>query len=91
MPVVAKTTCRVAGYRTMLQKGKVYEDGDPIVKARPELFEAPDSFARRTAPATNTEELGAKSMSARKKEQPVERATAEPGEKRNTRRKDSDK
>lgn len=91
MPKVAKTTCRVAGFRSMLQRGKVYEDNDPIVKARPDLFEAPESFARRTAQATNTDELGAKSMSARGKEQPVERATAEPGEKRSTRRKDADK
>lgn len=91
MPKVAKTTCRVAGFRAMLQKGKVYEDNDPVVKARPELFQDPVDHARQVAKPTNTDELGSRSMSARKKKKSdVEQATAAPGEQRNVKRKKSD-
>lgn len=67
--VIAKQTCRVAGtgHRAMVVKGKTYDDSDPVVKANPSLFESPDGFAVRESKPTNTEQLGSRSMSARRK------------------------
>lgn len=65
MPVVAKATCRVAGSRQLLKAGKVYTDDDPMVKARPDLFESPQEYQQRKARPQSTAELGDRSMSAR--------------------------
>lgn len=78
MSVVGKATCRVAGFRQLVKAGKVYEDNDPIVKARPELFEEPEQHQRRKARPTNTAELGQRSMAGRH----VESARSAPGEER---------
>lgn len=69
MAVVAKDTYRVAGKpgQTLVRKGHLYEDDDPRVKAHPTLFETPEDNQRATTKATSTEELGAKSMSARRR------------------------
>lgn len=84
MPVVAKATCRIAGKRskTLIVKGKVYDDDAAVVKARPELFEPAEDYQRRTAVPRGTPDLGSRSMSARKKRtQPaVETARQAPGE-----------
>lgn len=87
MPI-AKLSGRVAyaaGKRAVhLQKGKPYDDNEPIVKARPDLFEDPAEHQRRTARPTSTADLGERSMSARKMnvERNIEQATQAPGEKR---------
>lgn len=88
MSVVAKSTVRVAGTRAMVIKGKVYDDNDAVVKANPSLFESPEAYAKAEARPTNTEQLGRKSMSARKRktDDTVEEATATPGEKRTVRK-----
>lgn len=52
-----------------LVQDEAWDADDPIVKARPELFTDEPSIVRGT----------------RKREAPVETATAEPGEKRTTR------
>lgn len=77
MSVVAKQTCRVAGSRQLVRAGRVYEDDDPIVKARPELFESPEDHQRRKARPTSTADLGSRSMAARGR---VETARSAPGE-----------
>ena len=65
---VAKISARVAGpsVRSVIRKGKVYEDNDPVVKAHPDLFENPEDSARRRAPYMSTADLGSRSMSSRK-------------------------
>lgn len=78
MPVVAKETYRVAGFRQLVRAGKVYEDNDPVVVARPDLFESPESHQRRKARPQSTADLGERSMSARRR--PVETARSAPGE-----------
>lgn len=85
MPVVAKASCRVAGKRskTMVVKGKVYDDDAPIVRARPELFEPAEEHQRRTSKPRGTPDLGQRSMSARaRRTTAVETARSAPGEKR---------
>lgn len=85
MAVVGKATCRVAGFRAMVRGGKVYEDDDPIVQARPDLFEDPEAYQRRKARPQSTAELGQRSMSARRRRPPAEAtetARSAPGEKR---------
>lgn len=90
MPVVAKQTCRIAGKRakTLIVKGRVYGDDDPVVRARPELFEPVAKHQQRTTPPRGTPELGNRSMSARKRgtsADAVETARAAPGEQRDMR------
>lgn len=88
MSVVAKATCRVAGpkAKSMIVKGKVYDENSPIVKARPELFEPVEDYQRRASRPRGTQDLGNRSMSARKRRAPaadaVETARQAPGEKR---------
>lgn len=95
MPVVAKQTCRIAGKRakTMIVKGKVYDDDAPVVRARPELFEPAEEHQQRTSPPRGTPELGSRSMSARKRRtsaDAVETTRAAPGELRDVGRKCDD-
>lgn len=81
--VIAKNTTRVAGddrTRTMVVKGQPYDSTDKVVKDHPWLFEDPDAYAASEARPTNTDQLGRRSMSTRKKK--VEQATSAPGEKR---------
>ena len=85
MVVMAKQTMRVAGYRHVITQGAVFDDDAEVVKSRPELFETPDEYARRHQQASDTTQLGDRSMSTR-----VERATAAPGEKRNVKRPKDD-
>lgn len=82
MAVVGKSTVRVAGARQLIHEGGMYDERDPVVVARPELFESPEEHQRRKAKPTNTAELGRRSMSARNLAAPVESATANPGEPR---------
>lgn len=84
MPVVAKVTCRVGGYRQLLKAGKVYADDDPIVKARPDLFESPEDYQKRKARPQSTAEMGERSMSARGVNAAVETARSAPGEEQPT-------
>lgn len=58
------------GDKVRVHEGEVWAADDPLVKASPKLFGKTPSKVRRTAP---------------EKEQPVEQATAAPGEKRRTR------
>lgn len=81
MPVVAKETVRVAGYVDLVRKNAVYDDNDPVVKARPDLFESADNAALRHQRPKTTADLAHRSMSSRG----IEKATAAPGEKRNVR------
>ncbi|HWH31202.1 MAG TPA: hypothetical protein VNU01_00880 [Egibacteraceae bacterium] len=89
---VARITGRVAfgtGRSVRLKAGDQFPDDDPIVKARPELFESPESYVARTRKPRTTAELGSRSMSARKmiaEQAEVEQATAAPGEKRDVKR-----
>lgn len=87
MAVVAKETCRIAGFRAMVVKGAVYDDNDPVVKAAAWLFDTPDGAATAAKKPQNTDELGERSMSARKRTTDVEQATKAPGEKRNVKKK----
>lgn len=80
MPMVAKATCRVAGYRQLVKGGKVYTDDDPIVKARPDLFESPEDYQQRKARPSSTAEMGERSMSARHVNASVETARSAPGD-----------
>ena len=80
MPVVAKVTCRVAGYRQLVKAGKLYTDDDPIVKARPDLFESPEDYQQRKARPQSTAELGERSMSARRANAAAETARSAPGD-----------
>lgn len=80
MPVVAKATCRVGGYRQLLKAGKVYTDDDPIVKARPDLFESPEDYQQRKSRPQSTAEMGQRSMSARHANAAAETARSAPGE-----------
>lgn len=86
MPKIAKDSARVAGFRDMVLKGSVHADDDPVVKAAPWLFADPADHAEATKPRRSTADLGETSMSSRKRDDPVEAATAAPNEKRNTRR-----
>lgn len=95
MQVVAINTFRVAGTRELVTKGHLYDADAAVVKANPSLFEKPEEHQKRTTPPKDTNELGERSMSARKKrsklqkqvDEVVEQATAAPGEKRATRKK----
>lgn len=82
MPVVAKATVRVGGYRQMLKAGKLYADDNPIVEARPDLFESPEDYQARKARPQSTAEMGERSMSARHVNAEVETARSAPGEQR---------
>lgn len=66
--VFANCTTWISATAQLVQD-EAWDADDPIVKARPELFNAEPSIVRGT----------------RKREAPVETATAEPGEKRTTR------
>jgi hypothetical protein len=85
MPVVAKATVRVGGYRQMLKAGKVYTDDDPIVKERPDLFETPEEYQLRKSRPQSTAEMGDRSMSARHANAAAETARSAPGEQQPTR------
>lgn len=78
MPVVAKETCRVGGFRDMVHKGRIYDDDADVVLAHPSLFESAEDHRKRVATPKDTNELGERSMSARKRV--IEKATAAPGE-----------
>lgn len=80
MPVVAKATVRVAGHIQMLKSGKLYDDDDPIVKDRPDLFESPEEYQRRKSRPQSTAELGERSMLNHRSA--VETARSAPGEER---------
>lgn len=82
MAVVGKHTVRIAGHRALIREGQVYEDTDPVVEARPDLFESPEEYQRRKARPQSTAELGQLSMSARRRPQGVETARSAPGESR---------
>lgn len=77
MAVVAKATCRVAGYVQMLKAGQLYDENDPVVKARPELFESPEDYQRRKQRPQSTADLGERSMLNHR---PVETARSAPGD-----------
>lgn len=85
--VVAKSTVRLAGRRSMLHEGNVFDENDPVVKERPDLFESLEAHRARKARPTSTVDLGERSMSARRsaakqatEPAPVEEATAAPGQ-----------
>jgi hypothetical protein len=63
----------------------VYDDNDPIVKARPDLFESPTDYQQRKARPQSTAELGDRSMSARHANAAAETARSAPGEEQPTR------
>ncbi|MGH3942628.1 MAG: hypothetical protein ACRDTG_29195 [Pseudonocardiaceae bacterium] len=85
MAVVGKATVRVAGPRgagSLIREGKVYDDDDPLVTARPDLFEDPEDHQRRKARPRSTADLGRRSMAARGLAAGTETARAAPGEAR---------
>lgn len=81
--VVAKTSANAAGVR--ITAGNTYEVDDPrvgpVIKGHPDLFWTPEEAAKAQHRPQSTAELGELSMSARGQ---VEKATAEPGEVRDT-------
>ncbi|MFD9949835.1 hypothetical protein ACFWYW_55800 [Nonomuraea sp. NPDC059023] len=74
--VIATDTVNVTwqGQRLHIPRGSAWDASDPMVKANPGLFTADDRFVNRTVPREEAAE------------QPVERATAAPGEKSAARR-----
>lgn len=77
-PVFANVTAVLAhaGQRVGIKAGEAWDDADPLVKQYPDMFtDAPQAMRSTTSPA------GLVPV-----EQPVERATRAPGEKRGTRR-----
>jgi hypothetical protein len=77
MAKIAIQTCRVPGQRTLVKKGKAYPDDDPVVKSHPDLFETAEEAQERQRRPMSTADLPHR--------QPVEQATAAPGEVRNVR------
>lgn len=70
----------------MVVKGKPYDSDDPVVKQYPSLFSEPDEYARQETKPRSTDELGSRSMSARRRaDTPSEHECGVCGEKAKTR------
>jgi hypothetical protein len=83
MTQVAIRSFKSAMSRQVIKRGKTFDDKDPVVKAHPDMFESAESYTKRTSKPVNTDDLGSRSMSARKRKRSgVESARQAPGEKR---------